>query len=288
MTPESIHEGNERFKTLLNFRGWGNPKNAIWFVGIEEGSDWTKNECEDDYRKNQDIQRELKEFEYTSYVDLKIKQDYAKQWEPNNYSDKECLRKVKLYYNIGKLCYKLIYKDETCGQIKETIDNEIKDCMNKGSFSEQNFCVTNLFPIGVKDSSCDTWVKCFNEYKSIFALEDGWYDKSEYINSKDVKNRLSELQKQASAQAKIIICLGTGHNNEFIKTFLYAEENKSDKEITDLTKAHWTKFKDANVWYYNDPGNKLVILPHISYPRNFKLVCSEKELIDNLRRKLNK
>lgn len=42
---------NSEFKKILNFKGYGNPKNSTWFIGIEEALEYNKDMVDQSYHK---------------------------------------------------------------------------------------------------------------------------------------------------------------------------------------------------------------------------------------------
>lgn len=255
MTPK------ERFDTLINFPGWGNPDNAIWFVGIEEGGEWDfcsffngrKDEKKsiEEYRKvdfENDFDKEIKEYK------LKDGKAYFR-WR-----EEEKLNKYNLYDNISKVCCKIFEIDlknyrEFRNQLlcQDTFDKVIDfHFEHKIIF---NTFLTNLFPLGFSNTEDKTWNRIINEYKKYFDLDD-IKNKEDYYKICKVK-RFPVLQKNFEKfKPKILICFGKDCWDYFIECFKLPEHE--NEEILDGNKYYYGKAKHNNTL--------CLIVNHLSWP----------------------
>lgn len=197
-------EASERFEILNKFLGWGNPEDAIWFVGIEEGGGWSKAEYEAELKKD------LTQKEYEEAVDRDIISNYN-QNDHIKHCEKEDIFKEKedfLYRNITR-----ILKDE---RLANTNIN--------------NLFISNLYPLGVNSNSCEDWVKVFTDYKTIFELKNEEYQKDKYYDraSEDRFITLGKLREEH--KPLLTICYGISHHLNFADCFkVKVIENKQTR-----------------------------------------------------------
>lgn len=229
----SEKERENNFKTLLEFRGWGNPKNSIWFVGIEEGGDWSfcsfynsrkKQDCGIDYYREMcfrdDFEKALRKYE--------LDKNGLKYFE---WMDEEKDQYFPLWDNISRLCCKIFEIDEKRYRDfrHELLCKNVNDVLPKSSFENykyiSNIFLTNLYPLGVKDTTTRAWNNSISEYVDYFDLNEEIRNKEDYY--KLCKNRRFKIYKDNCP--KILICLGMDWVKDFEECFGITNfENKGE------------------------------------------------------------
>jgi len=206
-------EPNERFKILNDFTGWGNPRNAIWFVGIEEGGSWDREWCKNHYNNELGVIDFQRNEDYCRYVDYILERDYQPLHGAKNILCKAgeyC--PAPLYRNVSKICSKLFKIDEKEYNSK-FLGKEKDNSIPYNSF------MTNIFPLGIRNICPSEWLKLFPDYKEMFDLPDTFIDKCKYYeHSRPIRFKLlKDLFAQSSPYA--IICMGKGFKEDFINCF---------------------------------------------------------------------
>ena len=256
MTPK------ERFDTLINFPGWGNPDNAIWFVGIEEGGEWDfcnfYNERKDEKKSIDEYRKEDFENDFdkaTKKYELTNGKAYFK------WGEEEEIKTYNLYDSISKIC-SMIFKIDLKNNIEYRNRILCQDTFVKVKdfhFEHKIICntfLTNLFPLGFANTEDMTWNRIINEYKKYFALGD-IKDKEDYYKICK-ERRFPVLQKHFEEHnPKILVCFGKDYWNDFIDCFKLPEHK--NEEIPDGNKNY----------YYGKANHKntlSLIVNHLSWP----------------------
>ncbi len=262
---------NEKFKTLLNFRGWGNPKESLWFVGIEEASDWSFcNFYNSSKNKNCSIEVYKKKYFEKDFEEAinKYKPD-LNGLDYFNWTDSDKINRYPLYNQISKICCYVFdlketevsaYRNEVmCQNIKNMIDNENinRKFLNFNNVVLNSFLI-NILPLAISNSSAIALEKLFSEYKEYFGLEDNNYiDKNKYqsfclsFRQGIIKDLIKENEP------RIVVCFGKDFSLEFIETF------KINNEI------NYNSKKVLNRYFnYLECDNKIFfIINHLSWPQ---------------------
>lgn len=244
-------DSTKRFEILKNFKGWGNPNNAIWFVGIEEGGEWNRKSCADDYKNNfttytlPDKMDFNNNNDYFKYVDYLLERNYLPSkgsefifFKDNEYSPQN------LYKNISAICGNLF-------EINEEVFNRKYLCKNLKNVQD-NIFLTNLYPIGSKNITENQWEQNFPDYKVLFgnAITK---DKGSYlIQIKNDRKKLFE-KMYSDYKPKIIICHGIKYFEDF-KYFFNINEFKEEYL--------------PNYRYLVNSDNKFIVTYHLSYYYN--------------------
>lgn len=123
---------NKNFKIVNSFKGFGEPKNSIWFIGIEEGGKFT-----------QDIVNK-----YSKGI-IYVKDENV-----------DTNKKSPIYQIISKIMVQLLPVDS-----KNSLDwQEYRD--TKLFRRGENVFQTNLFPLGRRNTK--TW---YDDYKELFGFD---------------------------------------------------------------------------------------------------------------------
>lgn len=224
-------EASERFKILNEFLGWGNPNNAIWFVGIEEGGDWSK--------KGFGLtNKPLREYEN------KVNDNIINNYVNNVNEGVKNLKKEEI----------LSWKDKLYKNINDILNN---DKLNQTRID--NIFISNLFPLGVKSTKCETWVEVYSDYKDIFNLRDDEYQKEKYYE-RSSKDRFIALYKLRERYNPLLtICYGIDQHSNFVKCF----------NIKTIERQYESRGR-----YFISEDQTLIIINHLSYPPNVSLFKS--------------
>lgn len=262
---------NEHFKTLLNFPGWGSPKDSIWFVGIEDASDWSfcnfynstikHNNCNvEDYKKNY-FEEEFEEAINKYKPDINGIKHF-------NWSDSDKKYRYPLYDQISKICCYVFdiqevedyaFRNELLCQnkIEKISDENIKKKFLNLNNNVLNTFLINLYPLAVTNSSPLAWKKLFREYKEYFSLEENFIDKDKYQTSclNFRKEILSELIKKNKPH--IVVCFGKDFSPEFINIF----------KINEKINHNLKKVRNRYFNYYENNDKIFFIINHLSWPQ---------------------
>lgn len=261
---------NEQFKTLINFRGWGIPKDSLWFVGIEDASDWSfcnfynstkfKNFSIEEYKKNY-FEKEFEEAINKYKPDINGLNYF--NW---TVSDKK--NRYPLYDQISKICCYAFDLQETeihayrnevmCQNIKDKISNEnisIK-FLNFNNIVLNTFLL-NLFPLAISNTSALAWEKLYSEYKEYFGLHDKYIDIKKYRSFclSFRQGIINDLIKEN--EPRIVVCFGKDFSSEFIDTFKINNEiNYNSKKVLNR---YFNYLECDNIIFF--------IINHLSWPQ---------------------
>ena len=117
---------NKEFGKLLEFKGYGNPKNSIWFIGIEEALEYDKDTINQSYHKEVNVSEKG---DYQKY-----KEEFRK--DPSN----KKRRYTSIYDIIGKI-------------MSEVSGIDYLEYMNEYIFTKEGDCfLTNYYPLGKRST----------------------------------------------------------------------------------------------------------------------------------------
>lgn len=115
---------NSKFKKVLDFKGYGNPKNSTWFIGIEEALEYDENSIKQTYHKE---------------VIASSKGDYYKEKEKFQ-KENPNRRYTSVYEILGKI-------------MSEVLRIDYSEYMNDYIFTEKGDCfLTNFYPLGKRST----------------------------------------------------------------------------------------------------------------------------------------
>ena len=204
---------NKRLKTMMDFKGYGNPKGKYWFIGIEEALAI-------------DTDEKLKPYE--SGISNNNKGDYTKY--KNEFYEQ--LRKdgirgkyTSTYDIVGKIIKSV-----------EGIDEDLTEFLDKNLFTETgNNFYTNIFPLG-KSKANDSLQK-----KSLDFM--GLKDMKEYFEAvKNYRNKnLHKLWKESNST--VTICFGKRNWDDF-ENLLKKDKSQRLEVVKDKIYLH----SDSNIY----------------------------------------
>jgi hypothetical protein len=198
-------EANERFNTLLNFKGYGNPnnKNSICFIGIEEALGFE----EKDYNN---IDKDLIHEKYKIGFEICESGQYSK--DKRNFEFENKRGYTRIYEIMGKI-------------IKSFKDLPLNKILDEHLFTNNGFAFQmNLFPLG-KNNIIDRPEQYVNP------IWFGLNNYEEYIET--VKEKRFPILRKFWFSNKnnymATICFGKCNWNEFRQVFdLYLKNNISE------------------------------------------------------------
>lgn len=252
---------NELFNKLNIHLGWGNPENAIWFVGIEEAGEWTKKEFKvlKEIKNGTNILNEYTTDEYLTDVEKYIDEHYVTINSKNSYSyfgNWEYYNSCSVFYdNISKICSRLN------GLNNWQLFKYHYLCREQKTPFKFNTFITNLYPLGFNNIS--VWDEVIDDYRLIFGLEEiksknAFYD---YVKEKTIRfNNINELWNQSKPIATI--CMGTTYSDDFLDCF------EKERDIN-----YWNKYKESKYSYYLNKN--FFIVNHLSNNYYFNLFLNE-------------
>ena len=174
---------NSEFQKMLNFKGYGNPKNSIWFIGVEEALEYKKESVHQNYHE---------EFILSKKGDyLKEKEKFLKENPGRRYTS--------VYSIIGKI-------------MSGILNLELDDYLQNLIFTGNGNCfLTNYYPLGKKDQKTPLPKKYFEW----FQLE----SVKEYEESVR-RNRSTELYNfWKKSKPKATIAFGVDNWDRIIESF---------------------------------------------------------------------
>lgn len=252
---------SDRKSALVNFPGWGNPKNAIWFIGVEEAGEWT---CQEFYKMRDERLNEVSLDEYCQRqyeidLDTKIRESYTPNQDGNVYfgefAEDEPLNRTHL--GISKFfCNSIQSKIEPREYLKSYL------CKTKDSI---NSFLTNLYPFGVRRINEESWTKVASEYRRVFELTQN--SKSEYQEFM-IEERIKVIEKLYSEnKPKVIIAFGYSNGLDrrhllLLKRILKNEEvsfEQNDWKRAANSKWHFIIKRFENLLY--------ILVPHFCIDR---------------------
>lgn len=189
---------NSRLKTVMNFKGYGNPEGKYWFIGIEEALSIDNDEKLKPY-KSGILYNEIDDY-------TKEKEKFKKEKEHKG------KRYTSVYDIIGKV---LMHVDGNTGDLTKFLDNNL-------FFRNGNNFYTNIFPLGKP------------KVKTKLPIEEleffGIGDKDKYINAVE-DERYKMLRKLWNdSNQEVTICFGKGHWNKFVELFNLKESKSIEVE----------------------------------------------------------
>lgn len=253
-------EPSDRLRRLISFPGWGNPNNAIWFIGIEEAGEWT---CSEFYknRKNQlsvNNQEEYCQSYYELDIDSEIESNYTPGADGNVYFGKfaENEKLNPTYLGISK-CFCKIIQSET-----EPRDYLMSGLCKKASSINTFLC--NLNPLGVRKISEESWKKVYSDYKRVFDISQN--SKSEYQDWMIAKRTKVLSNLFSKNKPKVIIAFGYSKGLDklhlkLLKGMLKNENISFDKNDWITVNSRWSLIikRFDNLLY--------ILLPHFCIDR---------------------
>ncbi|MGB3342575.1 MAG: hypothetical protein WBA61_01555 [Aequorivita sp.] len=199
---------NDQFQILSDFKGFGNPKGKIWFVGLEESVEFET-----------DFDQILKSYsiEYIPAVKGSIQKDANKYG--NSYT--------KVYDVMAKLM---------TGLFPTTDWRTYRD--NVLLTNEGNEFQMNLYPLGKK--SLNTWPEFYQR-------QFGFKNKQEYLTKVQADRFPSLYNYWKQNSPDFTICFGIGNIDDFKKAFRLSAEyelKESNSFLFPIEKVLITPFFD--------------------------------------------
>lgn len=192
--------GTKEFEILSNWIGWGDPKDGVWFVGVEAGGGWNcDSECSIQVCRTMIWQWD--EIEYSEYKDLK-----ARDEDDDGQG---------IYFPIAVGTAKI------ASRVSDAGEDWYEYRKNKLWLSGTGVFNANMLPIGKR--SLGEWPA---GYKSLFG-----FTREEYAGCLDKvleqrSQNLQMLKEQCNPQA--IVCFGKSHWSDFKKFLSLDDADRED------------------------------------------------------------
>jgi len=265
---------SERLSKLIKFPGWGDPENAIWFVGIEEAGEWTccefyKSRCKE--LKNISTKEYYEKF-YERDVENSIIKDYTPGIDDNIYFGKFDEREKcnPTYLGISKFYCNIF---ESNSDARSYLFNEL--C--KPSKTTNSF-LSNLNPLGVKNINEVRWNQVLEDYTKIFGITNK--SKTEYEKEMISKRKivLSEFYDRIKKKPKVVIAFGYSNGKDKMHEQLLRTLLKNDSIV--FEKTEWLKVNASSSLIIKQFNEFLyILLPHFRVDRT-KCYKSIKDGVD--------
>jgi hypothetical protein len=197
------HNGTEEFDLILNCLGYGDVKNALWFIGVEPGGGWNK--PEGGWENNTEAKSKFKKEKSSP-----IQKFSAIDQRP------EDIREWPIAQGTAKIASKL---SKRCVDWRAYSDNHLW-LDGSGVFNG------NLLPVSKNNLSSKWWLN--NDYSGLLGLT---YEQYAACRQDILAHRKAMFDKLAAEnKPQAIICFGKTHWNEF-KDFFVAPNSETRESI---------------------------------------------------------
>lgn len=202
------------FKVIKNFIGFGNPRGAYWFIGIEEASEW-EDDKEEDRRNIERFRRQI----------LPAVRDEIKTNEENR--KKEGKRFTRIY---DYMSYLVLASTGRPSDDADCLRYRNDKLLQEGGETFQ----TNLYPLGKRS------IKHWNEY---CARLTGSATRKEYYKEIEPYRRSLIISKWEECPPAITICFGASCWDNFKKLF----EHQCEAPYKDLGWCRTYEAREAGI-----------------------------------------
>lgn len=225
----------ERFRTLLEYPGWGDPgsseKPSVWFIGIEEGGKWAA---------DPEIKNKASWDRYVNKQTYETGNPFPKNDTGNEYSFKS--PRMAVLRGVSEVMFRVIQQhkkfDSGAARLKSAEEYARKRLWRKGS----RVFHSNIFPLA--KPAVSSWPK---EYKDTFGFGEG--DLKIYYEQ--VKTHRFPLLRELKRihNPAMVICFGKGSWPSFKKAF-ELERQKVDDNVLCIKPMETHVDKKATLVYH--------------------------------------